>query len=479
MEDIKGRLDYANDFSHDCELSYIERLEKDMSAYYPANAYEFYITHHRRGVIYYTAQDYQKAADEFTKAYDILHNLGKDDMASEVEIKIGYSYFNLGIWDKAAEHFESVKALWEPVYGEGNDLLLSLYDYLSVSYFSYGNYGAALPIFKKELPLIKKLYGDTSLPVAQLYYNIGTASYQCKNEDDAIEAYEAACAVFEACDAKSGQFWESSCSMLIALYFSKAKSMSASSEQASGLLEKSLAVLGKMSGETAITKARIYTNIGALYWNNADYDNAIEFLEKAIVFYKDALGEDGYDSSTYVAYNNLGLAYSEKNRFDDAITCLKKALELHTKLFGNSDLSTTATIYSNIGKFLSDKGDYQHAVEYMQKALATQERLSGENNLDVARMQLNIGSACLFLAEYDRAMIFFQKALPLFIDSSNREYEAMCYNGMGVAQSENGNFTMALNYFQKAQVSWESLPVKKPAYADVYMNMGNLYLKKG
>ena len=67
-DDIAERLDYVDDFSHGCDLAYIERLEKDMAAFYAADAYEFSITHNRKGSIYYDAREYRKAAAEFMEA---------------------------------------------------------------------------------------------------------------------------------------------------------------------------------------------------------------------------------------------------------------------------------------------------------------------------------------------------------------------------------------------------------------------------
>ena len=96
-------------------------------------------------------------------------------------------------------------------------------------------------------------------------------------------------------------------------------------------------------------------------WDHGFYTDvakAIEYLEQAILLDQDF-------ASLYI---NLGAAYDSKGDYDEAIEYFQKALKINLKMLG-PEHPDVAVIYNNLGLAYTGKGEYIKAIEYLQKAL--------------------------------------------------------------------------------------------------------------
>ena len=85
-----------------------------------------------------------------------------------------------------------------------------------------------------------------------------------------------------------------------------------------------------------------------------------------------------------------------------------------------------------------------------------------------------------YLASYDKAMFYFQRALQKAIISKDSNAIAVCYNRMGRVYSDQGDYAKALEYFQKAlEIRKHKLGNDHQDVASCYNNIGTVYEDRG
>jgi len=137
-------------------------------------------------------------------------------------------------------------------------------------------------------------------------------------------------------------------------------------------------VLAKSPG-----KSRPYNNVGLLYKNRGEIDQAIPYFEKAV-----AIGQD------FLSYDNLGVACYQKGRAKEAMELLERARALNPGY---------APIYTNIGKICLEADDLQNAIRNLEEAC----RLAP----DAPAANLNLGAAYTRRGDYDKAIFHLKRVL--------------------------------------------------------------------
>jgi tetratricopeptide (TPR) repeat protein len=126
----------------------------------------------------------------------------------------------------------------------------------------------------------------------------------------------------------------------------------------------------------ASAKARPYSELGMVYANRGDIEQAISLFTRAVVV----------DANYAPAYNNLGIAMAMKGQLEKATDYFKKALERD---------STDGSTYLNLGRLLLMRGQNHKAVS----ALLSATRLQPQNNKGF----LYLGIAYLHIGEVEKA----------------------------------------------------------------------------
>jgi tetratricopeptide (TPR) repeat protein len=71
--------------------------------------------------------------------------------------------------------------------------------------------------------------------------------------------------------------------------------------------------------------ATSYNNIGAVHNKKGEYDQALEYCQKALAIWLKQLGPD--HPSVVTSYNNIGSVYQRTGEHDQALECYLKAAE--------------------------------------------------------------------------------------------------------------------------------------------------------
>ncbi len=125
--------------------------------------------------------------------------------------------------------------------------------------------------------------------------------------------------------------------------------------------------------------------LASCYTRTGDKKTAIENFNKVIELRPNFLD----------AYKNLGMIYVEFTEYDNAINLLENALK-------NSELEADYTFYYILSTSYIMKKDYKNASIYLEKAL--------ELNPDHISMLNSLGVCYMNLKEYDKALVTLQKA---------------------------------------------------------------------
>ena len=343
LEDVQGKRTIAPDGTTDKILEYFDKhreldlfdinkgfvsmqrmigiVEAVISAVDEKESVRFARLYHRIGWSYNDLGDYNKALEYYEKALKIKESkLGKDDTDTTATYNnIAGVYYAKGDYDKALEFHEKTLIIKESKLGNDHPSTATTYNNIAGVYSAKGDYDKALEYYGKALEISESKLGKDHPDTANTYHNMAGVYYAKGDYDKALEYYGKALEIYEP-------------------------------------------KLGKDHPDMATT----YNNIARVYDAKGDYDNALDYYGKALKIYEPKLGKD--HPNTAITYDNIGSVYLAKGDYGNALVYIGKAQEIFESKLGK-DHPDTATTYNNIAFVYKAKGDYYKALEYLLKAL--------------------------------------------------------------------------------------------------------------
>ncbi len=149
------------------------------------------------------------------------------------------------------------------------------------------------------------------------------------------------------------------------------------------------------------TLGDIYRTLGVLYFEQKDYDSALEYSHKAL----DIDLSFSYTHNITAGYMNIGNCYLEKKQWETGIIYLKKAEKLSK---GNKGMHGIH-LYSSFAKHYLVTQKLEEAEKYAQKVLAICETLAIKRGLALALSYEVAGAVCLGQKKYQKAINFFKQ----------------------------------------------------------------------
>lgn len=208
----------------------------------------------------------------YETAYEIAQNnngYNQSEIARYVA-NVGGSYYDLGLYDEALNHYLDAAKIFEQLIKEGAEvhiMLASTYDNIGQVYAIKDDYQRALDYYNDSLATYKKYDGKAShIRIAHVYHNIGAVYHDRGCLDQALEAYK-----------KALTFRETG--------------------------------LGIYHPETAIS----YFSIGMLKYEQNQYDEALAFLNKSLDIQDQVLGKDHFDTERTRKYIQITRESLESN----------------------------------------------------------------------------------------------------------------------------------------------------------------------
>ncbi len=137
--------------------------------------------------------------------------------------------------------------------------------------------------------------------------------------------------------------------------------------------------------------------------------------------------------------------------------------------------SGNAEYLNMVGKVYYILANYNKAIEYFKKALVLDTGAHGEEHPKVAIRWNNLGGAWFSLGNYQKAIRYFEKALAIDRKSYGEEHPkvAIKWNNLGSAWSSLGNYQKAIGYYEKAlAIDRKSYGEEHPSVARDCNNLG-------
>ena len=337
-----------------------------------------------KGEEFFAKGSYQKAITYLEKTLQL-----EPDNA-EVYNNLGIAYRKLGHYSKAISALEKAIQL-KPNFVEA-------YSNLGSAYIYFGDYQQAISALEKAIQIDPSFAGT--------YYNFGFVYTKFGNFQKAAHYLEKAIQI----DPNYAEAYNNLAFTYMKLGdYQKAKE---STEKAKTLFQKQ----GDKQGITAAeniemmlkkakkldskeekgddVKAKEYLLKGSDFFDNKDYNKAIEYYQKAIQI----------DPNFAEAYNNMGTTYIKVNNYQKAIVYFKKAVGIDSQHF--EACIRLANAYIKLENYLE-------ALTYAKKAYQID-----SNHVTV---YLTLGSAYGGLKDYINAKKYYQKAKKLCEQQENQE----------------------------------------------------------
>ncbi|MEW5760925.1 MAG: tetratricopeptide repeat protein [Candidatus Thermoplasmatota archaeon] len=151
-------------------------------------------------------------------------------------------------------------------------------------------------------------------------------------------------------------------------------------------------------------EAKSYCKIGEILVGRAKYDDAVEYLKKALQKSEEINYAPGIGTARYW----LGKASIVVGKLDEAVKHLEACLNISEK-FGDERLKAMA--YNDFGNVCDFKGESEKALELKMRSLQYFERT--DDKYELARTYNNIGTAYEGMKDYRKAIEWYEKCIKI------------------------------------------------------------------
>ena len=190
-----------------------------------------------------------------------------------------------------------------------------------------------------------------------------------------------------------------------------------------------------------------YNNIGIIYMDQVNYEQALEYYDKNLKICQEIGDKSGMASS----YNNIGIIYHEQGNYEQALAYYQKILKIYLEIADNLELADKkgmANALGNIAIIYLDQGNYEQALEYDDKSLKIYQEISYKRGMAISYN--NIGFIYAKQGNYGQALEYFDKSLKIREEIGDKKGMADSYINIGLIYKDQGNYTKALDLGKKS-----------------------------
>ncbi len=247
--------------------------------------------------------------------------------------------------------------------------------------------------------------------------------------------------------------------------------------------------------KTDHVKSSIYINLGQLYtdWNN--FNEADKYLNQALEICE-RLAKDNpqvYEVDLAATLNNLGTLYKHKANYAEAEKYYMRSLNIRERL-SNSNADNHRADYAatlnNIGLLYYDKNDNQNTEQYFLQATEIYTQLAKINPQNYEpKLSIclnNLGIIYTYKQNYVAAQQYNMQAYDIrmrLAKANPQSYEpliAQSMNNLATLYSKENKYTEAEKYYLQTSALYEQLTTTnpntyEPFYATSLHDLGNIY----
>jgi len=312
---------------------------------------------------------------------------------------------------------------------------------------------------QKVLTLYKKFPKEykNEIDLEDLYINLGISASALNKREDSLHYYEQALLLVKEQDKRTkatilfnlGNYWMD--------------------EQAYNRARTSFEDALKNVKENEQMEAAIYQSMGLLENEVANYQLAISYHEKALMYYKK---RNDIEQQAKVL-QNLVLALNNTGAYDVSLKKLHQATKIFIQL---GDENNLGRMYQNLGNTYYETEIFDDAEIYFNRALTIFQ--NQEDTYASAEIWQNLGILYGDIKQFTKAVEANERALALYTQDTLQDFAkiniAEVHQNLGVLYSENDFFDKAKKYYGKALVYYQEVKDFPLLEGEVYLNLGNL-----
>ncbi|MBI2279297.1 MAG: tetratricopeptide repeat protein [Bacteroidetes bacterium] len=220
-----------------------------------------------------------------------------------------------------------------------------------------------------------------------------------------------------------------------------------------------------------------------------EFEKAFQFGNSAIALGKKIINQNPtvdvvLVTKNYIAdsYNNVGIIYWNQGNYDKALEnhfasikireeVLEKAKQIKNNLHVNYSKKGLAASYNNIGLVFETQNKYEKAIENYSLSLKIQDEI--QDRQGIANTYNNIGVIYYNQLNYDKALENYAIAKKYYTEINDKQGLSSILSNEGVVYKNQGKHDLALaKYFTSLKLREEK--GDKIGVANSYGNIGNL-----
>ena len=389
----------------------------------------------------------------------------------------GDTLFHLKDYELSVSSFQDAIKLCLNSSDSCEESIATLQYKLGNSLSKMNEYDEAFDAYRESIKIFSDALGPNHMRVGDVMYDVGALVYGHGDDDAGEKSMECFKEVMRIYNFHGEQNHTKVADALVQM--GSIHTDQADYDEAIDFLDKALNIYEEKSSNDAcqIGKGLALQQVGRIHYAKEELDEAMVSFAEALRIFKQSLGEN--DMNVSLALSNIGIVHARRLEYAEAVEMCTKALKVRKMHFG--DDQDVADSLFNIGNILDDWGKKDEAFKFFEKALALYKTLSGDNDLSVANCQQRIGSIYWTRKDVDNALNAFLDALDICEDGHDDIEDILLsvHKGLGDCYYQKEEYDLSLQNFA------ECLKIQKTDCGDDSIELaatcgsiGMIYLKQ-
>jgi len=215
--------------------------------------------------------------------------------------------------------------------------------------------------------------------------------------------------------------------------------------------------------------ARIYNEIGRVYWHQGELEKAQEWTEKAFDLAERLLDPDEVARFLYYA----GIRYRRQGANKLAEEHWLRSLEISKE---TGDLAMQGRLYQDLGWQSEEMGNYREALDRLEKGRELADLCGDISTLSV--IHETMGETYYALGEWEQAIEHLQQSLNLAEQAGLRKATSRVFSVLGDIYRHQGRWTDADECYQRALSSINASGMAQSLFV-IHLSIGLMNMDRG
>ena len=307
-----------------------------------------------------------------------------------------------------------------------------------------GDYDEMVSNFSKALSIFKTSSGDSDINVSIALSNLGVAYSRKTLYAEAIEKCKEALRIRKL-HTKNDRDVADSLFNIGNLY-----NEWGNHEEAAPYLEGAMKLYRHLLGDEDISIANCQVKLGSIHWKSGDMESSIDSFSDAL-YVCEEIDED-VEHLLIIIYEGLGDCYYQQGDLELALESYVSCFKIQ-KLEIGDDCIEIADTCDKIGLIYQESGKLGEAVQFYTKALEINEKHAGESSSRCFASRIKISTALILEQQYEDAIEHLDACIKLYSTEgqpTESEEIAMIYHQQGIALNKLGKHDDAIISFSLA-----------------------------